>query len=160
MSFIGADGLLLGGSGEFRTTRLNPCRLFVSSFGLRNTLKIITAAWEGKYLIRLFQNDYRPSFSSVASNFQEANFSGYGGELITYSWSVPQLSGIYAISTAHDMVWTHNGGPVSNWIYGYYVLTPSGDYVWGERFCPAPEGVKNSGQKVRVRPLFFLVNDE
>jgi len=158
-SFFGSGGLELGGQGDWSTARNNVCRLFLCTFGLRNTLSKLTAAWEGKYRVGLYQNDYTPHLTTVLANIVECTFSGYAGRLLTYSWSAPAMVGIYARSVAHDLLWTHNGGPVENFVYGYFVVDQAGLYVWAERFCPRPLIMSKEGQKVRIRPTFYVVND-
>jgi hypothetical protein len=88
-----------------------------------------------------------------------ANFSGYAGLQACFGWSVPVISGPYAISKAHELIWTHNGGPAANWIYGYYVLNLAGALMWAERFCPAPATIDKGGLSVRVQPNFWFCNN-
>jgi len=154
-----AGGVELGGQGRFTSGKTAPCRLVLSSFGLRNTLAILTEKWEATYLAGLFQNDYHPHLTTTIGNIVECNFSGYSGRKETFSWSAPVMNGIYARSVAHELVWTHDGGLVANFVYGYFVTTPAGDYVWGERFCPDPLRISRRGNAARIKPTFFLVND-
>jgi len=149
----------LGGAGTFTRGKVNPCRLVLSSFGLRNTLQVLVDKWETKWFVGLFQNDYHPVLTTTLANIVECDFSGYSGRKVTFSWSTPVMTGIYARSTAQYLTWTHNGGLVANFVYGYFVTNDADQYVWAERFCPDPLRISHKGNAVRIRPTFFLVND-
>lgn len=148
-----------GGQGEWAHTQLPPCRLVLPDSGLVDALAILTAGWEARWRYGLFQNDFVPRQSMTLLNITPATFSGYAGLQPCFSWSVPLVNGPYAISNAHELIWTHDGGPVGNWIYGYYVLNLGGVLMWAERFCPAPATVDKGGLSVRLKPTFWLCNN-
>ena len=159
-SWFATCGLVLGGQGEWDFDRANACRLVVTDDGLRATLVLDVAGWEGKYRCGLFQNDYKPRISSRFSHLVPCDFSGYSGEKLTFSWSTPVMVGIYSQTFAHDLEWIAEAGGVGNFVYGYYVREPGGLLVWAERFCPAPVSINKQGLGVRVRPTFYHRNEE
>lgn len=158
-SWRSSGGLVFGGECSIQLVPGDTCRLVLNSRGLRNTLLAGRSVFEALYNVGLYQNDFTPRVSMLTTDIAACNFSGYAGLAPTFSWSVPAYSGGYASMTAHEIVWGHNGGPVGNFVYGYYVLDNTGELVWAERFCPAPMRVYRLGERVRMIPTLYLVND-
>lgn len=154
-----AGGLDLAGEAPVRLLAGDDCRLVLNSAGLRNTLVAARSAYEGHYKAGLFQNDFQPRFTMLTSDIVDANFSGYAGLSPTFSWTAPAFNGGFAVMTAHDIVWSHNGGPTGNFVFGYYVVDGTGALVWAERFCPAPMAISRLGERIRIVPTIYLVND-
>lgn len=158
-SLVALGGLCVGGFANFRWGRLPPCHLVVTDNGLLNSLDLLRRKWDTRWKMGLFQNDYQPLQTSVIGNFVPCDFSGYAGLQSTFGWTVPAMSGFRARTVANELTWTHDGGPISNWVYGYYVVNPAGQLEWAERFCPAPMTLDAMGLSVRVKPLFTLLNE-
>jgi len=158
-SWESSGGLAIAGQGEYQLLPGDDCRLVLNARGLQNTLDAGRKAFENKYKVGLFQNDFKPRVSMLLADLQICNFSGYPGLLVSFGWTIPDYAGGFATTTANELTWDHSGGPVGNFVYGYYVVDSAGALVWAERFCPAPMRVYRLGERVRVRPTMYLVND-
>jgi len=154
--FEGLGGLVDGGHGEFSTTNPPGCNLIVTESGLIDSLDLVLAVWEGTYKAGLFQNDITPVVATALSEIVPATFSGYAGEQVTFSWDAAVMAGVRAVTQAAALIWTHNGGPIQNWIFGYYLVSQSNTLIFAERFCPAPLPMATIGQRIRMRPRFRL----
>ena len=147
------------GQAQFLTTRPPGCNIVVSDSGLVTQLDFLRAKWETKYRVGLFQNDGHPSLTWTLFNVVPCDFSGYSGLLQSFGWTASVVNNTRAVTEANPLTWTHNGGPIGNFVYGYYVVDDVGAYQWAERFCPAPVVVSRNGTRLRVRPSFTLRND-
>jgi len=152
--FEGLGGLVLGGQGEFFEFLPPGCNLVLCEDGCMDSLDLLRGAWEMVYKAGLYQNDYTPLLETDLSKLVVANFSGYAGLQVTFGWSPAVMVGFRAESLAAPINWVHDGGPVQNWVYGYYVVNQYGTLVWAERFCPAPIPMNGLGQTLRIRPRF------
>lgn len=152
-----------GGEGDgqavFTTMRPPGCNLVVSDSGLVTLLDYWRPKWEQKYKVGLFQNNAYPSLTWTKLSPVPCNFSGYSGLMLSFGWSAAVINNTRAVTEANALLWTHDGGPVGNFVYGYYVVDTAGELIWAERFCPAPQWVFKFGTKVRVVPSFTLRND-
>jgi hypothetical protein len=152
----GGDG---GGHSDFISVRPPGCNLVVGDSGLITQLDFLRVKWETKYRVGLFQNDAHPSLTWTLANVVPADFSGYAGLQLSFGWTPSVVNNTRAVTQANALTWMHDGGPVSNFIYGYYVVDDHGAYMWAERFCPAPQIVLKIGTRVRVIPTFTMRND-
>ena len=101
-------------------------------------------------VLKLFSSNTTPAESDTAVTYTEATFSGYAAITLTgASWGAASGGSIaYAQQT-----FTHNGGGVSNSIYGYFVIqTTSGTLVYSERDGAAPFTLANNGDNVKLTP--------
>ncbi len=157
--FASTDGLLIGGQGTFTKGPAPACELRHNDSGLIEALDTLAASWEGVFKIGLYQNDWTPDLFSVLASIVPCDFSGYSGLAFLYSWSAAVMRGIHAYTEANPVVWTHDGGPIQNYAYGYYVIDGTGHLAWAERFCPAPKIMAGFGTKLRVTPAYTLKNE-
>jgi len=119
-------------------------------------LEMFTGAAVGNRF-SLFQNDVVPTREFTTLSFIEADFSGYdGGGDYDFQFQAVFQQGKYArTKDAVPRVWTHDGGPVENTIYGYYVWLDQGSpgnsvLVWAERFV-RPRLMKYQGDWISVQ---------
>lgn len=107
--------------------------------------------------LRLYKNDYTPDEESDSLDFVEANFSGYAAQAAN-NWGIPftDVDRGRINEVIHDFA--HNGGVVSNSIYGYWLTYPDGSLAWAERNDLGPVNV---GPTVTysVLPTYTLRND-
>jgi len=157
--FDATCGLRLGGQGEFSDFRPPGCNLIVCDGGLIGSLDRLKTGWELVLRAGLFQNDYQPLQEDTLGDYVPADFSGYGGLQFTYSWDAAVIAGPRAITASGAITWIHDGGPIQNYIFGYYVVDALGALVWAERFCPAPRPMNGVGMRIRIRPQFTLRNE-
>lgn len=148
-----------GGDGEWGRGRSPPCRLVATERGLLDGMELLRAEFEMHYRVGLFQSDSIPRISLILSQLTPCDFSGYSGLQTTVRWTVPVMFGDRARSFADPLDWTHSGGAVANFVFGYYVLDRLGRLAWAERFCPAPIGISRVGETIRVTPTFYLLNE-
>jgi hypothetical protein len=87
------------------------------------------------YLLKLYKNNYTPDASSTASNFIEADFTGYSAKtLLRSNWNTSTTVSGKASTNYPQQTWTC--GVSTNDVYGYYVLgADSGIVLWTERFA-------------------------
>jgi hypothetical protein len=121
-----------------------------------NSAAILTAAWWLHRHIGLFQNDWQPQNYQGISAVVPATFSGYPGLQPISGWSAPVQVGAQAIVTAPQWIWTHDGGPVGNAVFGIYVVDDSGNLCWAERFPQNGIQLVGAGQFVTYVPTVAL----
>lgn len=124
--------------------------------GMLEELDLLTTAWVGKRFAGLMQNFGEPDRNWTIATIQPATFSGYAGLQLISGWTPATLLGERAITSAAGLSWTHNGGPVSNWIFGYYVVNLAGDLLWAERRPGAGQAMVLNGNIFQVLPQFSL----
>ena len=107
------------------------------------------------YILHLYQNLYAPVPATTATNFTEANFTGYAAVTLNRTdWATPTLNGSnIAQSQVAQQSWTC--GATGNTIYGYYVMgATSGKVLWAEEFGTAR--VLAVGDILNLTPVFTL----
>lgn len=107
--------------------------------------------------LRLFQNNIVPADDDVTADYTVATFSGYANSTVpAFGAAVPD--GDDALATATPVAFVHNGGGVSNDIYGYYIVDGGGLLVLADRFAGAPVNI-GPGEawvvtpKIRLAPI-------
>lgn len=100
-------------------------------------------------VLKLYSSNTTPSETDTAGTYTEATFSGYAALTLTgSSWGAASGSIAYAQQT-----FTHDGGGVSNSIYGYFVVqATSGILLYAERDGSAPFTLTNVGDNVKLTP--------
>lgn len=105
------------------------------------------------YWYRLYTNDYTPLYTSTAADFVEPAGSWYRAKQVA-SWGTPaNLASGYAEISADVQTWIAAGTVVNESVWGYWVTTASGLYVWGERkagLIPFPMNL--AGKKITLLP--------
>lgn len=106
------------------------------------------------YIVRLYQNNYSPSNTTVVGDFTEANFTSYTAKTLARSdWASPSTVGTKAESTGTVQSWTC--GATGNTVYGYYVVgSTSGVCLWAEQFVAAR--ILVDGDVLFLTPKFTL----
>ena len=101
--------------------------------------------------LKLFQSNTTPAETDTAATYTEATFSGYAAATLTgASWGAASSGNI---TYGSQQTFTHNGGGVSNSIYGYYVVqVTSGVLLYAERDGSAPFTLANNGDNVKITP--------
>ena len=126
------------------------------NFGMLTELDRMTASWAGIRFAGLFINDLNPTRTTTIAQIEPANFSGYVGLRPLMGWTAAALLGERAVTRAAPITWTHDGGTLSNWINGYYVVDPSGNLVWVERRPGPAASMIHAGTVYEVVPQFSL----
>lgn len=108
--------------------------------GLMNLLSLVTGAgWD--FEVRLYKNDLTPDPATVMGDLTPATYSGYAPIPLS-DLPDPELTpGGKARVQMGEVSFLHDGGPVANSCYGYYVVATQGDdelFLWAERFEEAP----------------------
>lgn len=130
--------------------------IVVMDQGILANLNALTDAWRGHRRVGLMQNDAEPEPWWTITQIEPAAFSGYGGPHNILLWSAATLSGHVAVSRAQPNVWAHNGGGVSGWVSGYYVIDNSGVLMWAA-LQPGPAvGLYVAGDTYTVIPEYTL----
>jgi len=152
----GGDG---GGQGTFDPNPPDLCRGVVVNAGLLEYLTTIKLLMFGNHKVGLYSNDRKPKLADDVSLYVPCNFSGYDGLRLTYGWTFPVLVGDRAFTHSEEFVWSHSGGPVGNWVYGYYVVNVSGELKFAERFCNGPFLVAQSGRQIKLTLMMTSANE-
>jgi len=155
--FVTSGGVDIGGGSGFEAKQ-EDCRLEVVETGLLDLAEQVRSYMSYWYKIGLFVNDREPKIGDVIGDYEEATFSGYSGMLLMGQFSAPAMSGVKARTFGPQVGWTHNGGPIANAVYGYFVVRNDGELAWAERFCDGPVIVDRAGRKVNIIPVFCLKN--
>lgn len=103
--------------------------------------------------LRLYRNNLTPEASTVAGDFQEANFTNYSAKLLERSkWNVPvTINGEARAIYSEEQNWSV--GSTGNTIYGYYVTGKvSGTILWAEKFSRSR--ALDPGDELTITPIF------
>ena len=102
-------------------------------------------------VLKLYSSNTTPAETDTAGTYTEATFSGYSAITLTgATWGSP---GAGSITYGSQQTFTHNGGGVSNSIYGYFVVqSVSGTLLYAERDGSAPFTLTNNGDNVKITP--------
>jgi len=85
-------------------------------------------------ILRLYQNNYFPDPTDTAAAYVEATFSGYpGGTALGFGAAFVNGAGQGEIASM-PITFAHNGGGVTNTVYGIYVTDGAGNLIYAERF--------------------------
>lgn len=105
----------------------------------------------------LFKNNWTETCDPVIGDFTPADFSGYANVVMGGNWSsVPSYAGFASTVQGPGIAtFTHNGGGVSNDIYGYYVKrTSDNQFLFAEKNPSGPVTMSTNGQIYVVVPVF------
>jgi hypothetical protein len=128
--------------------------IIMSYQGGIDALNILTAAWWLHLRIGLYQSDWNPQNYQPDSAIVPCDFSGYSGLQLVSGWSAPQQVGPQAISNSPEFVWSHDGGPTSNYVFGVYVVNDAGKWVFAEMLDEEGIPMFGGGNVIRyVLPL-------
>lgn len=119
-------------------------------------LNALTASWIGTRRIGLYQNNWSVQPWQGISAVVPADFSGYSGLVPLTGWLAAVQSGPMAVATADQVLWSHNGGPVQNWIFGVYVVAPDGSLDWADPFPGDPRPLFYNGHFLDYVPTYAL----
>lgn len=122
--------------------------------GSMNAVDAWTARNTGFNRVGLFQNDLVVRPWHTLANLVPCNFSGYTGPLSLGGWTPAAMEGDQAVSRAAECIWTHNGGPVANYVFGYYIVSAAGELLLAERDPDAPVLVAVGGVLFRCVPTY------
>jgi hypothetical protein len=126
--------------------------------GLVKALNALTAAWAGHRRIGLYRNDWDIQSSQDISAVVPATFSGYPGLLPLVNWTAAVLDGPAALTAADALMWSHDGGPVQNYIFGIYVVADDGSLDWAEAITNGPIPMYGVGGIIRYIPTYTLAS--
>ena len=112
--------------------------------------------------LKLFKNNHVPADTDDASDYIEADFTGYVAEQLNQATWV-YTPGAPGRATYGDVVFSSTAGSQSQIVYGYYVVQRNtGDLMWAERFDDndpdAPYTIVNVGDTITV-PLAIDAKD-
>lgn len=108
----------------------------------------------GTYQIGLYRTDVAPDEDTAIGDITPANFSGYGGLQLLEDWAAVIWTTPRAIINHSPIEWEHNGGGVSNDIYGYYVVDGVGALAWLEPKAGGAVNISVNGQTYTVIPQY------
>ena len=100
------------------------------------------------FQLRLFQNNFAPSKSSVYANFTDATFSGYFGS--TVAWGAVSVAANQATSVASAITFTRSIGATSNTIYGWYLVDISTSKVFACNLLSSPKAMNTNGDGITI----------
>jgi len=152
----GGDG---GGQGQFFHGPVDFCLLEVVEPKLLEIVRSITTDWFASHRVGLFKNDLNPRLTTTIANVVPCDFSGYDGLRLLYFLTPEFMSGVRAMRLAQEYVWQHNGGPIDNLVYGYYVVDLAGQLALAERFCDGPFNMNVSRRSFKLTPMFWVKNE-
>lgn len=124
--------------------------------GLILALDALTAAWTAHRRIGLYQNDWLIQSSQGISAVVPATFSGYAGLQPLANWTAAVLDGPAALTTADSLIWSHNGGPIQNYVFGIYVVADDGSLDFAEAIIDGPIPMYGLGGIIRYSPMYIL----
>lgn len=104
--------------------------------------------------LKLFKNNHTPADTDDATDYVEADFTGYAAEpLVQGNWAY--TPGDPSTAVYGDVVYTSTAGSQSQIVYGYYLVQRNtGDLILAERFDDndptAPYTIVNVGDTITV----------
>lgn len=103
-------------------------------------------------VLKLFKNDKTPANGDVASDFVEADFTGYAPITLTgANWTVTE--GSPSLAAYAQQIFMSTADSQNQNIYGYYLVRAgSGRIAHAERFSNAPYNIANVDDDVKVTP--------
>jgi hypothetical protein len=104
-------------------------------------------------VIKLFQNDFTPTPTSVIGDFTIASFSGYAD--VTGAFGAPGIDPSGNAVAPHPCVWSTDG-VTPGAAYGLYIVDSAGNLVAGARFDDAPYNFVNAGDQLVCTLLFGM----
>lgn len=129
--------------------------IYLTTGGAIDALSILRSSWITTIRIGLYQNDQPPSLDWSIADIQPAIFSGVVPPFVVTGWSSPVPDDQGAVIQAPQVSWSHNGGPLSGWVYGYYVVNSVGRLQWFQPIANGPVSMARVGDTVVVTPQFF-----
>lgn len=126
----------------------------IVELGLLDALSRLRSTLLAELQFGLFQNDFHPVQNSNIGHIVPATFSGYSGLTLATGWTAGAIDGNRAITTATAINWSHSGGLLGNWIYGFYAVNTAGVLVLAKRLEQTPALVEVLGVTVSVTPTF------
>lgn len=157
-SFVGSGGMGANGQGTWSWEPGTKCHLVIADNGLVQLLDKVRLFQSGWWAAGLFQNDHKPKRNDLIGAYVPASFSGYSGPQLIYFNTAPVMVGETARTSGPPLLWTHDGGPLSNFVYGFYVVDRAGAFTYGERFCAGPVEMARKGRTLQLEPSFLARN--
>jgi len=157
--FLGTCGGRGGGNGLWRWSLDDPCQLEVVADGLASIASEIQSLMTGSFSVGLYSNDRFPLLDDTIANYVPCTFTGYDGLHLLYFIASPQMVGVKVRLTALVQVWERTAGPISNDVFGYYVVDGSGALQFAERFCNGPFPMNVPGRKFNLTVTFTVRNE-
>jgi len=111
------------------------------------------------YTLKLFKNNLFPDASTVITDFEEANFTGYTPITLTrIEWNNATIvSGKAKAEYSSIPSWTC--GATGNTVYGYWIEgTTSGTLLWTERFDSPQLLILNDVLNIPLEFVFYSAN--
>lgn len=106
--------------------------------------------------LQLYTNNKTPAAGDTEADYTEA--SGFGYAAITLSgasWTITPGAPSSASYAQQTFTFT---GALGN-VYGYYIVqATSGKILCAERFSNGPYNVQNSGDEIKITPVFTLAS--
>ena len=134
--------------------------LFLASSGSSALLQVLMTEWIDRPLsIRLFKNDYSPSWLSTLADFVESDFAGYDGQSIN-GWFFQGFAGQigYIVTDMPNTFQVTSGTTAPQLCFGYYVHDQDGNLLWGERDPVGPVDMSSEGNEYQIFARFGLAN--
>lgn len=105
-------------------------------------------------VLKLFKSNTTPAETHTEADYTEADFTGYSSISLTgASWTISGTSPSQAAYA--EQTFTSSAGSQNQNVYGYYIVqSTSGKLVWAERFSNGPYNIANSGDQIKVTPIF------
>lgn len=126
---------------------------------LINVLRERTAGVAGgSFHLRLFKNDVTPDIETELGDLVEADYSGYAAKTLGHPACDAAVDGDHkAWWRFPEETFLHNGGGVSNGVYGWYLTDhEDGQLFHARRFANAPIAMAVTGDPVAVTPEIYL----
>lgn len=129
----------------------------VQSAGLLKLLEDTKADRNG-YQLCLFVNDYVPTQATVIGDLTEASFGGYA-RITTDSWGTAFINAA-TIAESDEVLrtFTVTGAPLTQTVYGYFLLDAAGVLIAAERNPAGGTPMTPAGTVYPVWPRITLEN--
>jgi len=126
--------------------------LVVVDDGALRSCRQLTQQWPSARFVGLFSNELTMDRHLTIESIEECAFSGYGGKQELGTFGDPEMQGDRAVAYSVELLWSHDGGPVSDWVVGYFVVDSDGALLWVEDRDGGPVAMTQGGQTYKVTP--------
>lgn len=109
----------------------------------------------GAFVVRLFQNNYTPTYDDVPSDYTEATLAGYAAVTLSAGTWVYTAADPYSHADYPQITWTFTG---SGSLYGYYITDTANTTVFiAEVFGGGPFTYPSAGGLLLLSPRIGLL---
>src|SRR5262245_23254060 len=127
--------------------------IFIPDEGLVQKLTSLMGQILSVASLRLYKNNKVPAAGDNATLYVECDFSGYARQTLNDLGAATVTGGV-ASTASGTHTFAHNGGAVSNTVYGWYMVDGAGKLIAASLNGAGPVTLSAAGQSYSVQVTF------